>query len=123
MQAEHAGVMHAGEAYRQQADDVLAVSAGLTEQQKLLAEFFDDKIASLARANIHATVSQNLTVVQFVHLSLITNMAPTDAAIVVWQEKARWDAVRPFSAIRALYGDEYAPLILHHGPLLMPSQI
>ena len=103
--------MHAGDAYRQQADDVLAVSANLTEQQKLLAEFFDDKIASLSTSNLHVAASQNLTVMQFVHLTYVTNVAPTDAGIVVWQEKARWDAVRPFSAVKALYPDKCACLL------------
>ena len=29
-----------------------------------------------------------------------------DTMIIVWKEKRRWDAVRPFSAIRYLYGDQ-----------------
>ena len=33
-------------------------------------------------------------------------MAIFDTMIVVWKEKRRWDAVRPFSAIKYLYGDQ-----------------
>ena len=30
--------------------------------------------------------------------------------VIVWKEKRRWDAVRPFSAIRYLYGDQVLTL-------------
>lgn len=33
-------------------------------------------------------------------------MAAFDTAIAIWQEKERFDAVRPFSAIAYIYGDE-----------------
>ena len=39
-------------------------------------------------------------------MELMSNMAIFDTMIVVWKEKRRWDAVRPFSAIRYLYGDQ-----------------
>ena len=51
--------MLAGESYRQQADVVLEVSANLTDEQKLMAEFFDDKIFSLGFSTIHAIASRN----------------------------------------------------------------
>ena len=105
--------MLAGESYRQQADVVLEVSANLTDEQKLMAEFFDDKIFSLGFSTIHAIASRNGSLMDFVHMDYLHNLAAVDAGIAVWQEKARWDAVRPFSAIRHLYGDEYAPPLPH----------
>ncbi|NJR42856.1 MAG: hypothetical protein HC767_09540 [Akkermansiaceae bacterium] len=98
--------MHAGELYRKQADDVLAISAGLTDEQKLLAEFFNDKIFSLGFALLHTALSQQLSLMQFVHLDYLANLAAWDAGIVIWQEKTRWDAVRPFTAVELLYSGE-----------------
>ncbi|MEM7220915.1 MAG: vanadium-dependent haloperoxidase [Pseudomonadota bacterium] len=89
-------------AYRAQAEGVLAASAALTEEQKLKAEFFDDKIASLGISALFAAVSQGLTTLEFVQLDFLLNMAAFDAGIFVWNEKAEYDAVRPYSAIRFL---------------------
>ena len=36
----------------------------------------------------------------------MTNVAAFDTAIAIWSEKEQFDAVRPFSAIEYLYGDE-----------------
>lgn len=100
--------------YREQADEVLQVSADLTEPQKLAAELFDDKIRSLGFSAVFAARSQGLSLLEFVQLDFLTNMAAFDAGIVVWQEKRRWDAVRPFSAIRWLYRDR--PVTAWGGP-------
>ena len=91
--------------YRAQADEVLAVSANLTDLQKTMAEYFDNKIVSLGFSAVDAGMRRGLSMFDFVALDFATNMAAFDAGIVVWQEKAKHDAVRPFSAIRHLYGD------------------
>lgn len=93
-------------AYRQQADEVLIASANLTEVQKLKSELFDNKILSLGFSAVFAAQSQGLSLLEFIQLDFLTNMAAFDAGIFVWQEKRRYDAVRPFSAIRYLYGDQ-----------------
>ena len=95
-----------GPAYRAQADEVLAASANLTDEQKLKAEFFDDKIRSLGFSVVDVALQRGLGLLDFVHLDFVTNMAAFDAGIVVWQEKRRYDTVRPFSAIREIHGDE-----------------
>jgi len=92
-------------AYKRQADAVLAASADLTDAQKLAAELFDDKIASLGFSAVFAALSQGLSLIEFIQLDFLTNMAAFDSGIVIWQEKERHDAVRPFSAIRHLYRD------------------
>lgn len=91
--------------YQEQADEVLAVSAGLTDYQKMAAELFDNKLLSLGQSAGFAWASRGLGLQEWVELDFLTNAAAFDAAIAAWQEKARWDAVRPFSAIRFLYGD------------------
>jgi hypothetical protein len=94
------------QAYRAQADEVLAASANLTDEQKLHAELFNDKIRSLGFAAVFVAVSRGMSLIDFVHYDFLTNLAAFDTGIVVWQEKTKWDAVRPFSAIRRLYGDD-----------------
>jgi hypothetical protein len=50
--------------------------------------------------------TQGFGIDEFNQIELISNMAVMDTMIVVWKEKRRWDAVRPFTAIRYLYGDQ-----------------
>jgi hypothetical protein len=92
-------------AYKRQADEVLEASANLTDEQKMTAELFNNKINSLGFSALFASQTNNLTLEQFVQYDFLTNLASFDTAIAVWNEKVRYDAVRPFSAIRFLYGD------------------
>lgn len=93
------------QAYRAQADEVLAISAALTDEQKLKAELFDDKIRSLGFSTLFISTVSGHSVIDFVHYDFLVNVAAFDAGIVVWQEKTKHDTVRPFSAIEWLYGD------------------
>jgi hypothetical protein len=102
------------QAYRAQADTVLAISAGLTDEQKLKAEFFDDKIRSLGFSSLFISTVTGLSLLEFVQYDFLANMAAFDVGIIVWQEKAKHDAVRPFTAIAWLYGDE--PVTAWGGP-------
>ncbi|WP_231757960.1 vanadium-dependent haloperoxidase [Microbulbifer elongatus] len=101
-------------AYKQQADEVLVASANLTDEQKLMAELFDNKIESLGFSAGFAALSQELSLMEFIHFDFLTNMAAHDAGIFVWQEKRRYDAVRPFSAIQYIYGKQ--PVTAWGGP-------
>jgi hypothetical protein len=47
--------------------------------------------------------SRGWRVEQFVQYDFLVNLAAFDGGIAIWQEKRRYDAVRPFSAIRYLY--------------------
>ena len=101
-------------AYRRQANAVLEASANLDDSQKLKAELFDNKIESLGFSAVFAALSQGLSLLEFIQLDFLTNMAAFDAGIVIWQEKARHDAVRPFSAIERIYRDR--PVTAWGGP-------
>ncbi|MCF6439128.1 vanadium-dependent haloperoxidase [Pseudoalteromonas luteoviolacea] len=92
-------------AYRQQAKEVLEVSANLTDELKLKAELFDDKFSSLSYSVASNTTARNLPLLDFMQFEFVVNMATFDAGIFVWQEKYRYDAVRPFSAIQKLFKD------------------
>jgi hypothetical protein len=100
--------------YKAQADNVLAVSASLTDQQKATAELFNNKIASLGAVQFFISGSRGHTLDQFIQLAFLTNMAAYDTAIPVWTEKRKWDAVRPTSAIHFLYGNN--PVTAWGGP-------
>lgn len=92
--------------YKGQADEVLEASANLTEEQKLKAELFDNKIISLGLSAVIESANRGQSLLEFVQLDFLTNMAAFDAGILIWQEKREHDAVRPFSAIREIYGDD-----------------
>ncbi|MDE0653089.1 MAG: vanadium-dependent haloperoxidase [bacterium] len=90
-------------AYRAQAESVLELSASLTDRRKMLVEFFDLKARDIILSPSTKDVDDTI---EFVQLGFLLHMAQFDAGIVAWQEKARYDAVRPITAIRYLYGDE-----------------
>lgn len=92
-------------AYRAQADEVLAAQANLTDAEKMTAELFDNKISSLGFSALFVALSRGFTLDQFVHYDFLTNLAAFDGGIATWNEKYRYDAVRPVSAIRYLYRD------------------
>jgi hypothetical protein len=91
--------------YVNQAEAVLEASANLTEDQKLKAEFFDNKFRSLGFSALQAAQLYQLSLMDFVHLDFAVNLAAFDTAIAIWQEKYRHDAVRPFSAIAYIWKD------------------
>jgi hypothetical protein len=93
-------------AYKRQADEVLAASANLTERQKLIAELFNDKFRGVGAVGGYAAIrTGNLNLEQFVHYITTVEIATFDATIVTWYWKRVYDAVRPITAIRYLYGD------------------
>ena len=65
---------------------------------------------ALAAANANA----NSTLLEFVHSFFLENIAVHDAGIAVWGAKRYYDAVRPFSAVRKIYGAE--PVTAWGGP-------
>jgi hypothetical protein len=105
---------HGRQQYKAQADEVLAASAAMTDEQKMMAELFDNKILSLGFSALHAAQMNNLTLEEFVHYDFLANVAAFDTGIAIWKEKRKHDAVRPFSAIRHLYGDD--PVTAWGGP-------
>jgi hypothetical protein len=91
--------------YRRQAGDIVRQSAAMTDEQKVTAELFNNKIQSLGFSTVFAAQSNGLGVEGFVILDFLDNVAAFDAGIAVWNEKYRYDAVRPFSAVRHLNAD------------------
>ncbi len=94
------------DAYKAQVDHILEVSANLTDEQKMTAEFFDNKIISLGYSFIGAAVQNHLGPADFARVDFLSMLAAVDSSIVTWQEKWRYDAVRPVTAVQHVYGDE-----------------
>ena len=93
-----------GANYKRSVDDILAASAGLTDAQKVKAEFFDNKFLGIGQATMAAGRAHDLTWTT-VHLHFATAVAQFDDLIAAWYHKRRFDAVRPFSAVRHVYGN------------------
>ncbi len=109
------------DAYKAQVDHVLEVSANLTDEDKMLAEFYDNKIVSFGWSLVQAVVNNRLSPMEFSQVDWLTQVAAFDAMIFTWQEKARYDAVRPFSAVAHVYGDE--PVTAWGGPGMGTTEI
>ena len=92
--------------YKEQVDEVLAASAGLTDKQKGIAELFDNKLKGLALSALFIIEAHRFDLDHVVQYEFLTNMASFDGGIATWHEKYRYDTVRPFSAIRHVYGDQ-----------------
>jgi hypothetical protein len=91
--------------YKRSVDEMLEASAGLTDEQKVKAEVFDNKILGLTQsAVVKSRHHPELGIHGWVQYQLAHLLATLDATIAVWHQKARYDAVRPFSAIRHVYG-------------------
>ncbi|GAA4733348.1 vanadium-dependent haloperoxidase [Phytohabitans rumicis] len=90
--------------YKRSVDEMLEASASLTDKQKAMAEFFDNKLIGIGQPPAVVARKRNLDLHSWVHLLTIHNTAVYDALVAVWHQKAKYDAVRPFSAIRHVYG-------------------
>lgn len=99
--------VHNRAAYKKQADEILSASAHLTDHDKMTAEFFNDKINALGYTTgnwvfnaYHFDIEKSVEFVAAVDIAIF------DAAIASWYFKRKYDSVRPFSAIRYLYGNK-----------------
>lgn len=90
--------------YQREVDQILEASAGLTDEQKMMAEFFDDKMAGITLAPRAAALAHDLDLDGWAHLFMTVSLARFDDLIACWYWKVKYDAVRPFSAVRHVYG-------------------
>jgi hypothetical protein len=97
---------HRRKTYKRSVDEVLEVSAALTDEQKVKAEFFDNKILGIGHAAVVTArrYDQQLGLHGWAHLFLTHLLATFEPLIAVWHLKTRYDAVRPVSAIQHVYG-------------------
>jgi hypothetical protein len=96
---------HRRRTYKRAVDEVLEASAALTDEQKVTAEFFDNKLVGVGQPPaVAARKRPELGVHGWAQLLLAHSTATFDAVVAIWHQKARYDAVRPVSAVAHVYG-------------------
>ena len=105
--------------YTTQAERVIALSAGLDDRAKALAEYFDyaGGESSAGQWNRFAEFvcrRDRLGIDDEVKLFFLLNDALLDAGIAVWDAKVAYDSVRPVTAIHYLYAGK--PIVAWAGP-------
>ncbi|MEU3794775.1 DUF6851 domain-containing protein [Streptomyces fructofermentans] len=90
--------------YKRSVDEILEASATLTDEKKLMAEWFDNKLAGIALAPGAAALSHDLDLDGWCHLYATTALARFDDLIAAWHWKKVHNAPRPFTAVRHVYG-------------------
>jgi len=98
------GRMGSMEQYRRDTDEVIAYMAALNTRQKVMSEYFNNKITLLSSIIQHVTSRKSINDSFSFYLKLSTTI--TDALVAVWKEKTRYNMVRPFTAVRYLYGNQ-----------------
>jgi hypothetical protein len=95
--------------YQDQADELVEISAGLTDRQKMISEYWSDGpnseqppghwalFAQFVSARDHHTLDDD------VKMFFALSNAMLDAGIAAWDAKRAYDSVRPVTAIPLLY--------------------
>lgn len=97
---------HNRRGYKAQAQHILDRQVALTDEKRAVAEIYNDKILSLGLSLGIAAINAGLTFDEIIQLNLVTAIAEFDTVIACWYNKFVYDAVRPFSAIRLVFGRE-----------------
>lgn len=95
--------------YQQQAEELIAISATLTDRQKMIAEYWSDGPNSEQPPGHWALFAQAVsardrhTLDGDVKLFFALSNAMLDAGIAAWDAKRAYDSVRPITAISILF--------------------
>jgi vanadium-dependent haloperoxidase-like protein/uncharacterized protein DUF6851 len=92
--------------YKREVNTILEASAALTDEQKAMAEFFDNTFLGIGQSTQNAAVAHDLDLDGWVQLLFTTSVAQFDGLIACWHYKREYDAVRPLSAVRHVYGNQ-----------------
>jgi hypothetical protein len=94
--------------YKRSVDEVLEASAALTDKQKAIAEVMDNKVWGIGHSAIFIARKHDqngeLGVQGWARFLLTHILATFEPLIADWNLKAKYDAVRPVSAVRHVYG-------------------
>jgi len=95
--------------YKAQADELVALSAGLTDRQKMIAEYWSNSPESPQLAGHWTSFAQFVserdrhTLDDDVKMFFVLSNAMFDASIAAWDSKRAYDSVRPVTAIPLLF--------------------
>jgi hypothetical protein len=94
--------------YKRSVDEVIEASASLTDERKALTEIMENKLWGIGHSSIVIArkhdPNDEMGVHRWAQWMLQHILATFDTLIADWYQKARYDAVRPISAVRYLYG-------------------
>jgi len=122
-----APMLYPGERYTQQASELLALSASLTDQMKCIVEYWADGSGTVTPPGHWNSIAQFVsrrdghTIDKDIKMFFALTNALLDSSISVWYIKRHYDSVRPISAIRFLYKGIY--VLAWGGPGTGPSMI
>lgn len=108
--SDYAGNM---EEYKNQSRALAREAANLTPEEKIIAEYYDNKareVLLFPAVEAMTTDRGPRDTMEFFQLDFLLHIAQFDAGIFAWQEKAKYDAVRPITAIRTALADEEVTL-------------
>ncbi|WP_210581223.1 DUF6851 domain-containing protein [Streptomyces sp. GESEQ-4] len=94
--------------FKRSVDEIIEASATLTDERKALAEIMDNKLWGIGFSSI--VVARNhdkddtLGVHGWAQWTLQSILATFDTLIAAWHQKFKYDACRPISAVRHVYG-------------------
>lgn len=100
-------------AYQTQAQEIVDLTANLTDRQKAITEYWADGPASELPPGHWCLFAQavsrrdNLTLDADVKLFFAVANALFDASIVAWDAKRAYDSVRPITAVRFLFRNQF----------------
>lgn len=100
------------EAWKAQTEEILETSGNLTDEQKVIAEFWADGPRTWTPPGHWNQLAQGLSIrdghmlSDDVKMYFALNGALHDAAVSSWDAKRRYDFIRPISAIRHFYFDQ-----------------
>lgn len=95
--------------FKQQAKEVIDISAGLTDEQKVIAEYWADGKGTYTPPGHWCEIAQfaaeknNYRNSQCIKLFFALCNALLDASVACWECKYYYDSVRPITAVRELY--------------------
>lgn len=84
---------------------VMDTQVSLTDEQKLLCEYFDNKAFGFRLLGDHIVEKYGNNSLEFhTVFNMLVNTAAGDTFAPIWREKTKFDAARPYTAVRFLYG-------------------
>lgn len=102
-------IQYGSPGYREQAQELVDLSAGLTDQQKMLAEYWTDAEGNSAAPERWNEFAQFISerdhhsLDDDVKMFFALNNALFDASIATWEMKRQFDSIRPVTAIPVLF--------------------
>ena len=96
-------------AYKREVDAIIEASADLNDERKALAEIMENKLWGIGYSSIVIArkydQDDHMGVHGWCHWLLQHLLATFDPLIAAWYQKAKFDAVRPITAVRHVYGN------------------